>query len=441
MEPQPEHGTSPISFRAYARLIRANRNFCRLWVAQIVSEIGDWFYTLSIYTLLLELTGHAGSVALALVLQVLPQTLVGPTAGVVNDRLKRKHVMIAADLGRFFIVLAMLLVRSRSMVWIVYPLLLAETTLAAFFEPARNAVIPNITERSEVLAANTLSSATWSVNLMVGAAVGGVVAAFLGRNAAFILNALSFLVSATLIRGMRFDEPHAEVSTPLRRRDLVDFSPALEGISYIRRHRTLLPAVFAKAGELMIGPSWVIFTVLGTHEFAVHGHGMDAAAGAMLGMSILLGGRGLGALGGPLIAARWAGQNDRRLRLGILLGYLTIATGYTVLGVSRSVWMAAACATVAHAGGSTVWVFSTTLLQIHTDDRFRGRVFSADLGLGSFTFATTAYLCGRLLDSGISARTMSSVTGVAMLLPAAILSWALYAARSARAAELPGLPD
>jgi MFS family permease len=441
MEPEPEHGTSTVSFRSYARLIRANRNFRRLWGAQIVSEIGDWFYTLSIYTLLLELTGHAGSVALALVLQVLPQTFVGPTAGVVNDRLKRKHVMIAADLVRFVIVLAMLLVRSRSLVWLVYPLLLAETTMAAFFEPARNAVIPNITERSEVLAANTLSSATWSVNLMVGAAVGGVVAAFLGRNAAFILNALSFLASAILISGMRFDEPHAEVSTALRPRDLVDFSPVLEGISYIRSHRTLLPAVFAKAGELMIGPSWVIFTVLGTHEFAMHGHGMDAAAGAMLGMSILLGGRGLGALVGPLIAARWAGQNDRRLRLGILLGYLTIATGYTILGVSRSVWMAAACATVAHAGGSTVWVFSTTLLQMHTDDRFRGRVFSADLGLGSFTFATTAYLCGRLLDSGISARAMSSATGVAMLVPAAILSWALYAARSARAAELPGLPD
>lgn len=441
MEPEPEHGTSTISFRSYARLIRENRNFCRLWVAQIVSEIGDWFYTLSIYTLLLQLTGHAGSVALALVLQVLPQTFAGPTAGVVNDRLKRKHVMIAADLVRFVIVLAMLLVRSRSKVWLVYPLLLAETTMAAFFEPARNAVIPNIADRNEVLAANTLSSATWSVNLMVGAAAGGVVAVFLGRNAAFILNALSFLASAILISGMQFDEPHAQASTPLRLADLVDFSPVLEGIRYIRSHRTLLPAVFAKAGELMIGPSWVIFTVLGTHEFAVHRPGMDAAAGAMLGMSILLGGRGLGALVGPLIAARWAGQNDRRLRLGILLGYLTIATGYTILGVSRTIWMAAACATVAHAGGSTVWVFSTTLLQIHTDDRFRGRVFSADLGLGSFTFATTAYLCGRLLDSGISARAMSSVTGVAMLAPAAVLSWALYAARSARAAELPGLPD
>ncbi len=398
-------------------------------MAQIVSEIGDWFYTLSIYTLLLQLTGHAGSVALALMLQVLPQTFAGPTAGVVNDRLKRKHVMIAADLIRFVVVLAMLFVRSRSTVWLVYPLLLAETTMAAFFEPARSAVIPNIAAESEVLIANTLSSATWSVNLLIGAAVGGVVAAFFGRDTVFILNALSFLTSAVLIGGMHFAEPHAEAAAPLRPGDLIDFSPVLEGIRYIRNHPTLLPAVFAKAGELMIGPSWVIFTVMGAREFAVHGRGIDAAGGAMLGMSILLGGRGLGALVGPLIAARWAGESDHRLRLGILFGYLTIACGYGVLGASRSVWMAAVCAMLAHMGGSTVWVFSTTLLQLHTEDRFRGRVFAADLGLGSLTFAVTAYLAGRFLDAGISARTVATSTGLLMLIPAAILAWALHAGR------------
>ena len=429
MEPEPEHGASSITLASYVRLIRGSRNFRRLWLAQIVSEIGDWFYTLSIYTLLLQLTGHAGSVALALVLQVIPQTFAGPTAGVVNDRVRRKHVMIAADLVRFVIVLAMLLVRSRSTVWMVYPLLLAETTMAAFFEPARSAVIPNISEAGEVLVANTLSSATWSVNLLIGASVGGVVAAFLGRDAAFVLNALSFLVSAVLISGMRFAEPHAEAMPPLRLKDLVDFSPVMEGIRYIRNHPTLVPAVFAKAGELMVGPSWVIFTVLGAREFAVHGRGIDPAGGAMLGMSILLGGRGAGALVGPLISARWAGQNDHRLRLGILFGYITIALGYGLIGVSHSVWMAAACAMLAHAGGSTVWVFSTTLLQLRTEDRFRGRVFSADLGLASFTFATTAYLCGRFLDLGVPARSMALGTGIFMLIPAALLAWVLRAPR------------
>lgn len=428
MEPEPEHGTAAISLGSYARLVAENRNVRRLWLAQIVSEIGDWFYTLSIYTLLLQFTGHAGSVALALVLQVLPQTFVGPTAGVVNDRIRRKHVMIAADLIRCGVVMAMLLVRSPSMVWLVYPLLLAETTMAAFFEPARNSVIPNIASEREVLVANTLSSATWSVNLMVGASVGGVVAAFFGRNAVFVLNALSFFVSAVLIAGMRFAEPHAENASPLRARDLVNFSPVFEGVRYIRRHPMLLPTVFAKAGELMVGPSWVIFTVMGSREFAVHRPGIDAAGAAMLGMSILLGGRGLGALVGPLISARWAESSDARLRQGILLGYLTIATGYSILGISRSVWMAALCAMLAHAGGSTVWVFSTTLLQLHTEDRFRGRVFSADLGLSSLSFAVTAYLAGRFLDSGFSARTVASATGFLMLIPATLLVWSLRSA-------------
>lgn len=432
MEPEPEHGTSSISLASYARLVGANRNFRRLWMAQIVSEIGDWFYTLSIYTLLLQLTGNASSVALAMVLQVLPQTFMGPTAGVINDRLKRKHVMIAADLARVVIVLAMLLVRSRSMVWLVYPLLLAETVMVSFFEPARNAVIPNIADDTDILVANTVSSATWSVNLMVGAALGGVVAALFGRSTAFIVNALSFLISAILISGMRFSEPHAAAAAPLRPRDLVDFSPVLEGINYIRSHRALLPAVFAKAGEFMVGPSWVIFTVMGAREFAVHGRGIDSAGGAMLGMSILLGGRGLGALVGPIVSARWAGDNDHRLRLGILFGYLTVAVGYTLLGRSHSVWMAAACAMVAHAGGSTIWVFSTTLLQIHTEDRFRGRVFSADLGLASFTFAVTAYACGHVLDAGISAHTVATITGFSMLVPVVLLSLVLRAGRSVK---------
>ena len=287
----------------------------------------------------------------------------------------------------------------------------------------------DIAEEGEVLVANTLSSATWSVNLLIGASVGGVVAAYLGRDAAFVLNAMSFLASAFLIRGMRFSEPHAEAAASLRPRDLVDFSPVMEGIRYIRSHPVLVPAVFAKAGELMVGPSWVIFTVMGAHEFAVHGRGIDSAGGAMLGMSILLGGRGAGALVGPLISARWAGQDDHRLRLGILFGYLTIAFGYALIGVSHSVWIAAVCAMLAHAGGSTVWVFSTTLLQLRTEDRFRGRVFAADLGLASFTFATTAYLCGHFLDLGISARTMAVGTAVCMLIPTGLLAWVLRNSR------------
>jgi predicted MFS family arabinose efflux permease len=425
MEPQPERTSTLISIPAYWRLLRRNRNFRHLWMAQIVSEIGDWFYSLAIYSLLLQLTGRASSVALALVLQVLPQTFISPTAGVVNDRIRRKRVMIAADLARVVIVLAMLLVRSRSTVWVVYPLLFLETCMATFFEPARNAVLPNITSREDVILANTLSSTTWSLNLMVGATLGGIVAALLGRDAVFVLNALSFLASALLIRGMHFEEPHAYSSAPLRSRDLLDFSPVLEGVRYVRENSRLLATVFAKAGELMIGPSWVLFTVMGQRVFPVRLHGDDPQRGMMLGMSLLLGARGVGALVGPMVSARFAGNSDKRLRLGILFGYLLVAAGYVAIGGAPNVWLACLCVILAHSGGSTVWVFSTTLLQLHTEDRFRGRVFAADLALSMLTIAVGAYLCGRFLDWGFSPRTVAIATGVTMLIPAALWGWSM----------------
>jgi len=429
MEPAPELEVNRVSFSSYLRLIGGNRNFRRLWSAQIVSEVGDWFYTLAIYNLLLQLTGRASSVALALVLQVLPQTFIGPAAGVINDRIRRKNVMIAADFGRMAIVLCMLLVRSQEMVWLVYPLLVAETVLAAFFEPARNSVIPNIVDAEDVVLANTLSSTTWSINLMVGATIGGVVAALLGRDAVFLLNGLSFLVSAVLIFGMRFAEPHAEGARSLRIRDLVDFSPVVAGIRYVRSHVGLRSTIFVKAGNLMIGPSWVLFTVMGQKEFAVRWHGLDPARGAFLGMSMLLGARGLGALLGPLLAAPWASHIRQRLEGSIFWGYLAAATGYTLLGLSGHLWMACLCVMFAHLGSSIVWVFSTTLLQLQTEDRFRGRVFAADLGLSMFTIATGAYLAGHFLDAGFAARHVASVSGMLMLIPAVL--WGLAIRRPA----------
>jgi len=432
MEPEPEREATGVSLRAYAVLLRGNRNLRRLWMAQIVSELGDWFYTLAIYTLLLQLTGKASSVALALVLQVLPQTLIGPAAGVINDRIRRKHVMIAADLARAAIVISMLLVRSPGQVWMIYPLLLLETIMAAFFEPARSSVIPNITTRENLVLANTLSSTTWSINLVMGAAVGGVVAAFLGRDAVFVLNAFSFLLSALLIRGMRFVEPHAEGAPPLRWRDLVDYSPVVQGIRYVRNDRRLVTTIFAKAAMFVIGPSWVIFTLMGQRDFPVRARWIDPHGGAMLGMSLLMGARGVGALLGPLLAAPWAGHIQRRLQTAILVGLTIDALGYMALGRASSIWLACLAVTFAHCGGSTVWVFSTTLLQLNTDDHFRGRVFAADLGFSMFTIAVGAFLAGRFLDWGASARAVATWAGLLMLPAVVLWAWAM------RSWEAPG---
>jgi MFS family permease len=407
----------------YLRLLRANRNYRLLWFAQVVSELGDWFYALAVYNLLLELTGSkAQSVGLAVVLQVLPQTLVAPTAGVINDRISRKTIMIGADIARFFVVLGMLGVRSPGTVWLVYPLLFVETVGAAFFEPAHSAVIPNIVAEGEVLAANTLASITWSVCLAAGSALGGLVAVLLGRDAVFVLNAFSFLVSAWCIRRMRFTEPHTAGLPPLRGRDLVDFTPILEGARYIRADTRLFATVFVKLGVGLLGAHNVLLPILGERVFPVKLAGPDHQRGAMLGMSLLMAARGAGSLLGPLISGRWAGERQSRLRTGILAGFLLAAAGYLWLGVSASLAIAVIAVVLAHAGASTNWVFSTTLLQIYTEDRFRGRVFAADYGLCMLGISASSYLAGVAIDLGVAPRAFAAGMGFVMLVPA--IAWA-----------------
>ena len=253
--------SSGVSLSNYLRLVRGNPNFRRLWIAQIVSENGDWFYTLAIYSLLLDLTGKASSIALALVLQVLPHTLLGPLSGMVNDRFSRRKIMIATDLLRMVIVACMLLVRSRGSVWVIYPLLFLETVMVAFFEPARSAVIPNVVAEGDVIVANTLSSATWSFDLAIGSVLGGIVAAWLGRDAVFVLNALSFAVSALLISRMHFVESHADEANRHPEDQGAGWSSIRAGFRYIANDPKLAAVVSLKAGVSILGASWVLLPV------------------------------------------------------------------------------------------------------------------------------------------------------------------------------------
>ncbi len=414
-----------VSLSAYSGLLRTNRNFRLLWFAQIVSEIGDWLYAVAIYSLLLEFTGSAKSVAIAIVLQVLPQFFVAPAAGVLNDRLSRKRIMIFADWARALIVLGMLLVRTPGAVWFLYILLVFETLMWAMFEPGRNALVPNITSDDERVVANSLSSATWSFNLAIGSALGGLVAAAFGRDAVFLVNALSFVGSALLVGRMRVEEPHAAGGRPLRVSDLADFTPIVEGMRYVRRDARMLVTMFVKCGLGVMGANWVILPLMGERVFPVRIAGLSAASGGMLGMSLLLGSRGIGALIGPLIGTMWAGYEESRLRLGILYGFLLSAVGYFALGVAPDLLLACAAVVLANAGGSTIWVFSTTLLQAQTDDRFRGRVFSAEFAFNMISMSTVSYLAGVFVDMGVTTRAVALATGVIVLLPTLLWGAAL----------------
>ena len=416
-----------VSLTAYARLVRTSRNFRLLWIAQIVSEQGDWLYAVAVYSLLLELTGSAKSVAFAFVAQVLPQLFVSPAAGVINDRISRKKVMIFADWLRAAIVLCMVLVRGPQLVWLLYTLLVLETILWGLFEPGRSAAIPNIVGESELTVANTLSATTWSFNFAMGVAVGGVLAAYFGRDAVFVLNSLSFVLSALLIGRMKFAEPHAEDLPPLKARDLADFSFIGEGIRYVWRDPRLRTTIFVKSGMGLMAANWVLLPIFGERIFPIHRAGFNDRQAGMLGMSLLMACRGIGAIIGPMAAGYWAANVERRMRLGILFSYLAGVAGYLTLGHAPGLAIACAGIALAHAGGSTAWVFSSTLLQFSTADRFRGRVFSAEWALNVVTMSLSSYSAGALIDRTVPAPTVATWTGVVVLIPAVL--WTVLALR------------
>jgi MFS family permease len=408
-----------MTLASYWHLLRGNRNLRLLWTAQIVSEMGDWFYSVAIFSFLLELTGSAQMVAFAFLMQVLPQCLMAPTAGVINDRISRRKVMMFADWTRAGIVLLMMLVRTRAMLPLLFILLLLETICWALFEPAQRAVIPNITAGDEIPIANALASATWSVNFAVGAGLGGLVLVTFGRETVFIVNSLSFIASALLIRKMTFAEPHAENLPRLRARDLVDFSQIAEGVRYVRRDPKLLATIFVKGGVGLVGANWVILPVLGERIFRVRVHGLSESQSGALGMSALLASRGLGAIAGSFLGGNFAGTNRGRLRRVILAGFAMTALGYVALGAAASLSIAALTLIVAHAGGSACWTASSTLLQNQTDDRFRGRVFSAEFALSMLMVSITSFAAGQAVDRGIDVRTVATATGLLMLVPVA----------------------
>jgi MFS family permease len=412
--------SNPVSLSAYARLLRENRNYRLLWFAQIASEIGDWFYSVAIYSLLLEYTGTAKSIAFAFVLQVLPQFFMAPAAGVLNDRLSRKRIMIFADWMRAGIVLCMLLVRGPSMVWFLYLLLFCETIMWSMFEPGHSSTVPNIAKGPQLLVANTLASTTWAFTFAVGFALGGPVAAIFGRETVFVLNSLSFVLSALLIRKMSFEEPHLDNLPPVTFRELLGFGSVVEGLRYVARDKRMLATVFVKAGLGCMGSNWVLLPIFGERIYPLHIGGLDAKKAGILSMSILLGCRGLGSAIGPLIAGRYAHDNEKRLRMGILGGFLLAAIGYLLLGISPSLLAASAAVTLAHGGGSIVWVFSTTLLQMKTDDRLRGRVFSADFAFSMLVLSSTNFTAGILVDKGFDPHWIATATGLLILVPAAL---------------------
>lgn len=398
-------------------VLRTNRNFRLLFIGQAISQLGDWFNSVAVYALLLDLTGSATAVAWMMIVQFLPMAVVGPAAGVVVDRVNRRRLMIAADLVRGVVVLGLLLVRRPDQVWMAYVVMAVTMATAAFFEPARTATIPNITTADELLPANAVSAATWSVMLALGASAGGLVTAIAGRNAAFAINAFSFFCSAFFIAQTKYDArpPHKDPRHGFLA--IIGVTDLIDGLRYVRRERHVAALMCVKAGWGLAGGVLLLLTVFGQRVFPL-------GSGSAAGIGILYGARGIGAALGP-IALRWMlGQEPKTLRRTIGPAFFVVGLFYIALAGAPSLPIAAICVLSAHFGGSILWVFSTVLLQMEVPDRFRGRVFAAELAFVTLVTSASSYLTAFGLDkSGWSPRELSFTLGILFCIPG--LTWLL----------------
>lgn len=381
-------------------LLARNRDFTRLYAAMLISFMGDWFTTVALVGLMNDLTGSAALVALILAAQTVPFALASPIGGHLADRLNRRALMVVADVLRAALALGYLLVDEPGEVWLAFVLVSGVGALGAVFEPASSAAIPNLVDREDLPAANVLVGSAWGAMLAVGGAVGGIVAATLGREAAFIGDAATFLVSALLLVGIRrrFSEEREEGRA----------GPGLveairETARYARRDHRVLALLTVKGG---FGLGVGVIGLLPLFALNVWGAG-DTGTGVLFAV------RGLGALIGPFLVRRFT-TDLRWLFLAIGVSFAVYGSGYAMFPLMPALWAGAIWVFLAHLGGGAQWTLSTYALQRIVPDRLRGRVFAFDYGLVTLTIAVSLAATGWAADHFDIHRVMLGLAAVSV---------------------------
>ncbi|MGZ8652304.1 MAG: MFS transporter, partial [Actinomycetota bacterium] len=293
---------------------------------------------------------------------------------------------------------------------------------SAAFEPASAAALPNLVDGEDLATANALSGSLWGTMLTVGAALGGVVTAALGRDAAIAIDAVSFVGSALLIIriGRSFQEARIE-ETPARIREA-----ARETVQYARRDHRVFALLAVKFGWGLAGGVLVLVPILATEKY----HAGD------MGIGLLLAARGLGALIGPFVGRAALGENDRRLFLTIGLALAVFGAGYVFLGLAPGLWLALPAIMLAHTGGGSQWMLSSYGLQKIVPDHIRGRIFAFDGMLVTLTFGASSLVTGWLAEALDNAQVTAVVMGGVAVVWAAV--WMLLTTDVRRATLIEG---
>jgi MFS family permease len=373
----------------YRELLVVNRNYRNIWLGEVASWMGDWFNAIALYTLVRELTGSPLALGLVFLTKMVPFAVASPLAGLLVDRFNRRRLMIAADLVRALVVLGFILVDEVGELHLLYALAGLQVVLTAVFIPARSASIPNVTTRGELLTANALSAATWSTLLAVGAALGGVATEAFGVRVVFALDSLSYLVSAAFLWRTAIPQdadPEASVASVG-----AVFSNIANGWRYLWQHKPVGRMALAKSTWSLGGGALV-------YMLALLGESVMPGSPA-LGIGLLYGFRGLGTGIGPVAVRAWF-PDEKQWPMLMGLGIAVSGLCYFAVGLVPPIVVIASLVVLAHAPSGANWVASTVLLQKRSEDRFRGRVFSAEWLAVTLADSISILAASLLLESG-----------------------------------------
>jgi MFS family permease len=400
-------------------MLRRNRSFMSLWVAQGVSSIGDWVYTIAVAASLAGRDADPSVFATLLIVQVAPAALMGALGGPLVDRLPRKTVMICGDLFRGLAVASLFLVGTPSIphLYIVAGLL---GLLGALAQPALQASLPNVVPPKQLVAANALVSATFNGAVMIGPVIGGVLVARLGFGPAIFINGVSFLVSAAMVARVFLppQPPCDEKWHPVRE--------LREGFRYMSRTPLVRAAIvvmglvmLAAAIKSPVEPLFVLRVL----------HGEPATLG------FLGGAWGVGMVLGSILAPSAARALPREQLLWGGIG--TVGVSVVAASQAESLGPVIVLWLLAGMGNALGTVCYESLLQERTPDEVRGRVLSASEAVLDAAFLGGVGLAA-WLGSELGPRGAITAAGTVFLL-AALLSRVLLERRMPAFASVPVL--
>ncbi len=406
----------------YGELVRGNRAFRLLWFGQIISLLGDWFDLIASASLVAELTQSGPAVGGLFVVRMLAPFLMSPIAGVVADRYNRKRILVATDLSRAVVVLFFLIVREPSQVWLLYVVTAVQLGISGFFFPTRNAILPDIVSDRELGAANALSSATWSVMLALGAALGGLVSGTWGARPAFVIDSITFLLSAFFIVQMAYKTPN--VLAQADKTIAAALRQYVNGLRYLREHGDILIVTMLKATvALLVSSGFQVIQVGIAEQIFVIGKG----GGISLGLMYAVVGVGTGI--SPIIARRFTGDDDRSLRIAIGVGYGSAALGLWIVSLLSNFPLVLFGTLFRGVGNGLIWVFSTQLLLQLVPNKVRGRVFATEFAFFTLMSATGAAVTGRALDTSLGVAGVLRWMAALTLIPGVLWTLRLMLAR------------